>query len=134
MSFKNLSSKRGRINSIMHVGHLTPTFEPIALSAVKSVLSEEQPPILKRKPLPFTLNQNWIQTGWSMYIDYRKLNAATRKVKMKFVYDQHILRKSFKAGQKVILYNFWLHLFLGKLQSKWSGPFIDNVFKVNGIN
>jgi len=52
-------------------------------------------------------------------------------------------------GQKVLLHNSWLHLFLGKLRSRWSGTFIvkhvypygaydienpknDNVFKVNG--
>jgi hypothetical protein len=53
------------------------------------------------------------------------------------------------TGQKVVLYNSRLHLFPGKLKSRWSGPFIvkhvypyeafdienlknDNVFKVNG--
>jgi hypothetical protein len=53
------------------------------------------------------------------------------------------------TGQKVLLYNSQLHLFPGKLRSRWSGPFIvkhvypygacdienpknDNVFKVNG--
>ena len=35
---------------------------------------------------------------------------------MKSVHDQHILRKSFEVGQKVLLYNSRLHLFLGKLQ------------------
>jgi len=53
------------------------------------------------------------------------------------------------TGQKVLLYNSRLHLFSGKLRSRWSGPFIekhvypyrafdienpknDNVSKVNG--
>jgi hypothetical protein len=53
------------------------------------------------------------------------------------------------TGQKVLLYNSRLHLFLRKLRSRWSGPFIekhvypygtfdirnpknDNVSKVNG--
>jgi hypothetical protein len=53
------------------------------------------------------------------------------------------------TGHKVLLYNSRLHLFSGKLRSRWSGPFIvkhvypygacdienpknDNVFKVNG--
>ena len=39
----------------MHVGHWTPTFEPLTLSAIKPIHSEEQPPILERKPLPSTL-------------------------------------------------------------------------------
>ena len=68
---------------------------------------------------------------------------------MKFVHDQHILRKSFKIGQKVLLYYSRLHLFLEKLQSRWFGTFIvreilphgaikilnprnRNVLKVNG--
>ena len=71
------------------------------------------------------------------------------KAKMKSVHDQYISRKSFKVDQKVILYNSLLHLFLEKLQSRWSGPFVvqhisshgeikiqnprnGNVFKVNG--
>ena len=52
-------------------------------------------------------------------------------------------------GEKVLLYNSRLHLFLGKLRSRWGGPYIvyrvyphgavdiaspdsTNVFKVNG--
>jgi len=59
------------------------------------------------------------------------------------------LRKTFDVGQNVLLYNSRLHLFLEKLRSRWSGPFIvkhvypyrafdienpknGNVFKVNG--
>jgi hypothetical protein len=37
---------------------------------------------------------------------------------------QSILRRSFEPGQKVLLYNSRLHLFLGKLKSRWMGPFI----------
>jgi hypothetical protein len=68
---------------------------------------------------------------------------------MKRVHDQSILRRSFEPGQKVILYNSWLHLFPGKLKSRWTGSFIirtvfsrgaieldesknGNTFKVNG--
>jgi hypothetical protein len=76
---------------------------------------------------------------------------CTRKYKahMKKVHDQSILRRSFEPGQKVLLYNSHLHLFLGKLKSQWTGPFIirtvfphgaieiedprnGNTFKVNG--
>ena len=68
---------------------------------------------------------------------------------MKVFHDKHILRKSFTPGQKVLLYNSRLHLFPGKLRSRWSGPFIvrtvfpygaieienpknGDLFKVNG--
>ena len=57
--------------------------------------------------------------------------------------------KNFKKGDQVLLYDSKLHIFLGKLKSRWMGPFIihqaysngsvdllnpkDNrVFKVNG--
>jgi hypothetical protein len=68
---------------------------------------------------------------------------------MNKVHDQSILRRSFEPGQKVFLYNSRLHLFPGKLKSRWIGPFIirtvfshgaieiedpknGNTFKVNG--
>jgi hypothetical protein len=67
---------------------------------------------------------------------------------MKKVHDQSILRRAFEPGQKVHLYNSRLHLFPGKLKSRWMGPFIiktvfshgaieiedpknGNIFKVN---
>jgi len=59
------------------------------------------------------------------------------------------MRKFFVPGQKVLLYNLRLHLFPGKLKSRWTEPFIvktvfsndvvdisdtknENNFKVNG--
>ena len=46
------------------------------------------------------------------------------KNKMKLVHDKNILRKSFSPGQKVLLYDTRLHLFPGKLRSRWTGPFV----------
>ena len=51
---------------------------------------------------------------------------------MKRVHDKNILRKSFELVQKVLLYNSHLHLFLGKLQSRWTGPFIVRNFYPHG--
>ena len=68
---------------------------------------------------------------------------------MKKAHDQSILRNFFDPDQKVLLYDSWLHLFLGKIKSRWTGPFIirtvcphgaikiedpknGNTFKVNG--
>lgn len=76
-------------------------------------------------------------------------NAKIYKHRMKVFHDKHIQRKSFVSCQKVLLYNSHLHLFPGKLRSKWSGPFIvqtvyphgaievenpknGEIFKVNG--
>jgi hypothetical protein len=74
--------------------------------------------------------------------------ARMYKEHMKKAHDQSILRRSFEPSQKV-LYNSRLHLFPGKLKSRWTGPFIiryvflygaieiedsknGNTFKVNG--
>ena len=150
----------------MNVGHWTPTFEPFASSAVKPVPFEEQPPIPEKKPLPSTLKYVFLreaesypvvisvslsegqETSLLKMLKKHRRALKISKVKMKFMNDQHILRKSFEVGQKILLYNFWLHLFPGKLQSKWSEPFVvqyisshgaikiqtlknENVFKVN---
>ena len=55
IGFRDLSIAREGSDYIMHVGYWTPTFEPIAPSAIKLVPSTEQPPILDIKLLPSTL-------------------------------------------------------------------------------
>ena len=50
-------------------------------------------------------------------------NARIYKDKTKKWHDQKILRREFKAGDKVLLFNSKLKLFPGKLKSKWSGPY-----------
>nr|XP_016491314.1 PREDICTED: uncharacterized protein LOC107810994 [Nicotiana tabacum] len=50
-------------------------------------------------------------------------SAAVYKERMKFVHDKKILKREFKSGDLVLLFNSRLKLFPGKLKSKWSGPF-----------
>ena len=50
-------------------------------------------------------------------------NARIYKDKTKKWHDQRIMRKEFKAGDQVLLFNSRLRLFSGKLKSKWSGPY-----------
>ena len=76
-------------------------------------------------------------------------NAKIYKERTKVFHDKHIIRKSFEKGMKVLLYNSRLHLFPGKLRSRWSGPYTvhqsfdhgavelinpnnGEIFKVNG--
>ena len=75
-------------------------------------------------------------------------NAMIYKDKTKKWHDQNILRREFKAGDQVLLFNSGLKLFPGKLRSKLSGPYtvvasttfgavtlktnIGEEFKVNG--
>jgi len=46
------------------------------------------------------------------------------KEKVKKYHDKKILKKGFKPGQQVLLFNSRLKLFPDKLKSKWSGPFV----------
>ena len=50
-------------------------------------------------------------------------NARIYKDKTKKWHDRRILRREFKARDQVLLFNSRLKLFLGKLKSKWSGPY-----------
>jgi hypothetical protein len=76
-------------------------------------------------------------------------NARIYKAKVKAYHDENIQRKTFSVGQKVLLYNSRLHLFPGKLRSRWDGPYVvvnvypngsvdvrgitdETIFKVNG--
>ena len=75
-------------------------------------------------------------------------NARVYKEKAKRWHDHKILRREFKAGEQVLLYNSRLKLFLGKLKSRSSGSYTmltstpfgavtlkaesGNEFKVNG--
>jgi len=76
-------------------------------------------------------------------------NALIYKAKTKRYHDKNLVSRDINSGQLVLLYNFRLKLFLGKLKSKWFGPFLvksvsphgavelmtpegDRSFKVNG--
>ena len=51
------------------------------------------------------------------------------KENMKKYHDQKIEKREFVVGDLVLLFNSRLHLFPGKVKSKWIGPFlITNVF------
>ena len=51
------------------------------------------------------------------------IGPKSTKIKQKKWHDQIILRREFKAGDQVMLFNSRLRLFPGKLKSKWSGPY-----------
>ena len=59
-------------------------------------------------------------------------NSKVAKDKLKKGHDQLIPRKHFKQGDQVLLYDSKLHLFPGKLKSKWTGPFTIQEVYLNG--
>ena len=50
-------------------------------------------------------------------------NSRIYKDKIKKWNHQKIMRKEFRVGELVLLYNSRLKLFQGKLKSRWSGPY-----------
>ena len=60
-------------------------------------------------------------------------NTRIYKDKTKKWHDQKIMRKEFRVGELVLLYNSRLKLFLGKLKSRWSGPYTVVVVTPFGV-
>jgi hypothetical protein len=51
-------------------------------------------------------------------------NARLFKEKVKQWCDKRILKREFHVGEKVLLYRSRLRFFVGKLLSKWEGPYV----------
>jgi hypothetical protein len=61
-------------------------------------------------------------------------NARLFKEKVKKWHDRRILKREFHVGEKVLLYRSHLRFFVGKLLSKWEGPFvIEEVYRLGAI-
>ena len=64
--------------------------------------------------------------------NYAYFNSKIAKDRLKKLHDQLIARKNFKQGDQVLLYDSKIHLFLGKLKARWTGPFIVHQVYLNG--
>ena len=61
-------------------------------------------------------------------------NAKLYKERTKRWHDKQLIKREFKIGQKVLLYNSQLKLFPGKLKSRWTCPFeVTQVFPSSAI-
>ncbi|GJR96300.1 reverse transcriptase domain-containing protein [Tanacetum coccineum] len=61
--------------------------------------------------------------------DHAYENSLIYKEKTKRIHDANIKNRVFNIGDQVLLFNSRLKIFLGKLKSRWSGPFtITQVF------
>jgi len=54
------------------------------------------------------------------------------KENVKAYHDKKLLKKDFRPGQQVLLFNSRLKLFPGKLKCKWCGPFTIKEVKPYG--
>ena len=120
--------------------HLPLELEYKAMLAIKKLNCDFQ--VAKEKRL---LQMNELEELINEAYD----NAKIYKQKTKRWHDQKIMRREFKAGEQVLLYNSRLKLFLGKFKSRWSSPYTvvintpfgavtlkyesRNEFKVNGL-
>ena len=59
-------------------------------------------------------------------------NSKIANDKQKKWHDQLIAQKTFNQGDQVLLYDSELHLFPGKLKSRWTSPFIIRQAYLNG--
>ena len=82
------------------------------------------------------------RTGLKRFLDLNEMeelrnnayiNSKMAKEKLKRWHDQLISRKDFQKGQRVLLYDSKLHIFLGKLKSRWIGPFTIHQVHSNGV-
>ncbi|XP_015084260.1 uncharacterized protein LOC107027676 [Solanum pennellii] len=60
-------------------------------------------------------------------------SSAIYKKKMKKYHYQRIEKREFALGDLVLLFNSRLHLFPGKLKSKWTGPFLISKVFPHGV-
>nr|CAN66443.1 hypothetical protein VITISV_011562 [Vitis vinifera] len=88
------------------------------------------------------LNMDLIRAGAKRCLDLNEIeelrndayiNSKVAKQRMKRWHDKLISNKEFRKGQRVLLYDSRLHIFPGKLKSRWIGPFIIHQVHLNGV-
>ncbi|RVW70695.1 Pro-Pol polyprotein [Vitis vinifera] len=88
------------------------------------------------------LNMDLIKAGEKRFLDLNEMeelrnnayiNSKVAKQRMKKWHDQLISNKEFQEGQKALMYDTRLHIFPGKLKSRWIGPFVIHRVYSNGV-
>ena len=88
------------------------------------------------------LNMDLSRAGLKRFLDLNEMeklrndayiNSKIAKEKLKRWHDQLISRKDFQNGQRVLIYDSKLHIFSGKLKSRWIGHFTIHQVHSNGV-
>ena len=88
------------------------------------------------------LNMDLTRSGLKRCLDLNELeemrndaylNSKIAKERLKKWHDQMVNQKNFTKRQRVLLYDSKLHIFLGKLKSRWTGPFIIHDVQSNEV-
>ena len=78
------------------------------------------------------LNMDLSKVGLKRFLDLNELeelrndaylNSKIAKERLKKWHDQLVTQNDFSKGQRVLLHDSKLHIFPGKLKSRWIGPF-----------
>ncbi|RVW72368.1 hypothetical protein CK203_056229 [Vitis vinifera] len=89
-----------------------------------------------------TLNMDLNRADMKRFLDLNEIeelrneayiNSNIAKQRLKRWHDQLVSRKEFQKGQRVLLYDFKLHIFPRKLKSRWIGPFTIQEVYSNGV-
>ena len=64
--------------------------------------------------------------------ELQSVSAISHKEKMKKENEQKSAKQEFMVGDLVLLFNSRLCLFLGKLKSKWTGPYFNTLLFPHG--
>ena len=89
-----------------------------------------------------TLNMDLSRASMKRFLDLNEMeeprndtynNSNIAKQILKRWHDQLVSRKEFQKGQRVLLYDSKLHIFPGKLKSRWIGPFTIQKIHSNGV-
>ncbi|XP_015960270.1 uncharacterized protein LOC107484167 [Arachis duranensis] len=60
-------------------------------------------------------------------------NSRLYKENVRAAHDKNIKRREFRSGELVLLYNSRLRLMLGKLRSRWEGPYRVEKVELYGV-